>query len=67
MSKLVEFTDVRFSDLNPNSYYNLNNMKLDLSVFTSSVNFSANNQSLQLWFRNQDDCKFIPSVLLCIF
>ena len=67
MSKLVEFTDVRFSDLNPNSYYNLNNMKLDLSVFTSSVNFSANNQGLYLWFTNQDDCKFIPSVLLCIF
>ena len=67
MSKLVEFTDVRFSDLNPNSYYNLNNMKLDLSVFTSSVNFSVNNQGLQLWFTNQDDCKFIPSVLLCIF
>ena len=67
MSKLVEFTDVRFSDLNPNSYCNLNNMKLDLSVFTSSVNFSANNQGLQLWFTNQDDCKFIPSVLLCIF
>ena len=46
MSRLVEFTDVRFSDLNPDSYYNLNNMKLDLSVFTRSVNFSANNQGL---------------------
>ena len=30
MSKLVQFTDVHFPDLNPNSYDNLNNVKLDL-------------------------------------
>ena len=41
-SKVVQFTDVYFSDLNPNSY-NLNNVKLDLiNVSTNSVNFSAN-------------------------
>ena len=44
MSKLVQFTDVHFPDLNPTSYDNLNNMKLDLNVSTRSVNFSANNQ-----------------------
>ena len=44
MSKLVQFTDVHFPDLNPNSYDNLNNVKLDLiNVSTRpSVNFSAN-------------------------
>ena len=44
MSKLVQFTDVHFPDLNPNSYDNLNNVKLDLiNVSTkSSVNFGAN-------------------------
>ena len=46
MSKLVQFTDAHFSDLNPNSYDNLENMNLDLNVFTRSVNFSANNQGL---------------------
>ena len=46
MSKLVQFTDVHFPDLNPTSYDNLNNMKLDLNVSTRSVNFSANNQGL---------------------
>ena len=29
MSKLVQLTDMHFPDLNPNSYDNLNNMKLD--------------------------------------
>ena len=29
MSKLFQLTDVDFPDLNPNSYDNLNNMKLD--------------------------------------
>ena len=43
MSKLVQFTDIHFSDLNPNFYYNLNNVKLDLIIVpTRSVNFSAN-------------------------
>ena len=43
MTKLVKFTDVHFLDLNPNSYDNLNTVKLDLNVSTKSVNFSANN------------------------
>ena len=43
MSKLAQFTDVHFPDVNPNSYENLNNVKLDLiKVSTRSVNFSAN-------------------------
>ena len=46
MSKLVQFTDVHFPALPPTSYYNLNDMKLDLNVSTMSVNFSANNQGL---------------------
>ena len=48
MSKLVQFTDdVHFPDLNPNSYENLNNVKLDLiNVSTRSINLSAN------WFTN---------------
>ena len=33
MLKLVQFTGVHFPDLNSSSYDNLNNMKLDLSVF----------------------------------
>ena len=39
MSKLVQFTDVHFPDLNPNSYDNLNNMKLDLYVSTPKGQF----------------------------
>ena len=35
MSKLVQFTGVHFPDPNPNSYDNLNNMKLDLNVPTT--------------------------------
>ena len=45
MSKLVQFTDVHFLDLNSDSYDNLNSMKLDLHV-TTKVKFSANGQSL---------------------
>ena len=47
MLKFVQFTGVRFPDLNPNlySYDNLNNMKLDLNV-TTEVKFSANDQGL---------------------
>ena len=55
MSKLVHFTVVYFSDLNPNSYDNLNNMKLDLNVSTN-VDFSANDQGLK--FKNKGNCKF---------
>ena len=36
MSKLVPFTDVHIPGLNPSSYDNLNNMKLDLNVSTRS-------------------------------
>ena len=32
MSKLVQFTGVHFPDLNPNSYDNLNNLKLKVST-----------------------------------
>ena len=46
MSKLFQFTDVHFPGRTPNSYDNLNIMKLDLNVFASSVSFSANNQDL---------------------
>ena len=46
MSKLVQFSaGVHFSDLNPNSYDNLNSMKLDLNVYTK-VKFSENDQDL---------------------
>ena len=44
ISKLVQFTDVHFPDLNSNSYDDLNNMKLDWNVSTRWVNFSVNNQ-----------------------
>ena len=43
MSKLLQFTDVNFPALTPNSYDNLNNMRLDLNVSTRPVSFSANN------------------------
>ena len=46
MSKIVQFTDVHFPGLTPNSYDKLNNMKLDLNVFTNLAIFSANNQDL---------------------
>ena len=43
MSKLVQFTNVDFPDLNPNPYDNLNDVELDLiNVSTRSVNISAN-------------------------
>ena len=45
MSKIVQFSDVHFPDLNPNPYDNLNNMKLDLNVSTN-VKFSANEQGI---------------------
>ena len=45
MSKLVEFTDVHFPDLNPNSYDKLNNMKLDLNVSTNAK-FNENDLGL---------------------
>ena len=32
MSKLLQFTGVHFPDLNPNSYDNLNNLKLKVST-----------------------------------
>ena len=32
MSKRVQFTGVHFPDLNPNSYDNLNNLKLKVST-----------------------------------
>ena len=32
MSKFVQFTAVHFPDLNPNSYDNVSNMKLDLNL-----------------------------------
>ena len=50
MSKLVQFNGVHFSDLNPNSYDNLKEMKLDLNV-SITVKFSANDQGLH--FKNQ--------------
>ena len=37
MSKLVQFTDAHFPDLNPNSYDNLNNMKLDLKLLAKCL------------------------------
>ena len=43
---LVQYTDEHFPTLTPNSYDNLNNMKLGLNVSTRLVNFSANNQGL---------------------
>ena len=49
MSKLVQFTGVHFPDLNPTSYDNLNNMKLDLTGSTK-VELSANDQGLK--FKN---------------
>ena len=64
MSKFVQFTGVHFPDLNPNSYENLNNMKLDLNVSTK-VKFSANDQGRQ--FKNQGNYRFILRVLLCMF
>ena len=42
MLKRFEFTGVHFPHLKPNSYDNLNNMKLDLST-PSKVKFNANN------------------------
>ena len=45
MLKFVQFTDVHFPGLIPN-YDNLIKMKLDLSVSSRSVDFSANNKGL---------------------
>ena len=45
MSKLVQYTGVHFSDLNPNSYDNVNNTKLDLNVSTK-IKFSVDDQGL---------------------
>ena len=64
MSKLVQFTDVHFPDLNPNSYENLNIMKLDLNVFTILVQIT---RSFSLSLQIRVIYKFLPSVLLCIF
>ena len=49
-SNLVQFTGFHFPDLNPNSHYNLNNMKLDLNVSTK-VTFSACKWVLSLKLR----------------
>ena len=49
MSKLVQFTDVHFPDLNWNSYDNLNNMNLYLNLSTRSVNLSANSQGIYVY------------------
>ena len=46
MSKLVQFIGAHFPNLNPNSYGNFNNMKLDLNVSTTKVKFSANDEGL---------------------
>ena len=43
MSKLVQFTDVYFPDLNSNSYENLNRMK-SYSNVCPKVTFNANDQ-----------------------
>ena len=37
MSKLAQFTDVYFPGLTPNSYDNLNSIKLDLNVPSQSI------------------------------
>ena len=39
-------------------------LKLDLNVSTRSVNFSANNHGI---FSFGFICKFLPSVLICVF
>ena len=46
MSKLVQFTDVDFPDLNSSSYDGLNSIKLDLIFSIRSVNFGANNHGI---------------------
>ena len=48
MSKLIQFITVHFPDLNPNSYDNLNTMKLDLNVSTK-VKFSAKTTKVISW------------------
>ena len=63
MSKLGQFTGFHFTDLNPYSY-DINNMKLDLSVSTK-VKFNAIEQDL--YFQNQENDRFILKVLSCIF
>ena len=64
ISKFVQFTGVHFSNLNPNSYVNLNNRKLDLNVSTK-IKLCANDQAFQ--FKNQGNYRFLLLVLLCIF
>ena len=59
MSKLVQFTGVHFPDLNPNSYDNLHNMRLDLNVSTK-VKLSANDLGLK--FKNQGNYKSVNTV-----
>ena len=46
MSKLAQFTGLDFPDLNPNSYDNLNSIKLDLNVCLPKVKFKTNDQDL---------------------
>ena len=64
MSKHVHFTGAHFPDLNPNSYGNLSNMKLDLNI-SANVIFSANDKSLK--FKNQVNYRFLLRVFLCMF
>ena len=45
MLKLVQLTSMHFLDLYPNSYDNLNKMKLDLIVCTK-VKFRGNDQGI---------------------
>ena len=59
MSKLVQSTGVHFPDLNPNSYDNLHNMRLDLNV-SIKVKLSANDLGLK--FKNQGNYKSVNTV-----
>ena len=68
--KTVQFINVNFPGLTPNSYDYLNNMKLNLNVFTRSVNFNVVQITRVLGFSlqiRQGDYKFLPGVWLCIF
>ena len=67
MLKLAQFIDVRFANLNPNSYDNLNNMKLDLNVSTRSANFSANNRAFSFSLQISVITSSFQVAFLCTF
>ena len=71
MPKFVQFTSAHFPDLNPNSYDNLDNMKLKLNSVSQmsppKSNIASANDQGPFKFKSQGNFRFLLRVLLCIF